>query len=356
MNSVLVTCGLSNSKLHGKLAGLSLSQQVDQIILVRKKPLHGEKITNVNPPAWIGRFTLLFEIWRFLCLLCYGYRYRVQLFVGIQAQMHGAAAVIAAALLGAKSALWLIGSDLLIYSEQGPLAPIIRYSIRRSETVFVMGEFSRQVVNELCGRSRRVFVQQVACYQETMSTVGLMDKKWEMLFVGNLVEVKAPLAAVKIFSKVHQAMPSARFCIIGDGNLMDEVVKEVERRELTPYIDILGRVHDPLSYVGASRLLVIPSKSEGLPSVLIEAATLGVPVVASSVGEITSLAIECPGIKTSPSGDINSFVESSLTLLLDENAYCKSSNAILNFGIRYAEQWSAEKQKAVWEKAFFLDH
>lgn len=351
MKAVLITCGLSDSKLSGKVAGLMSSSFVDHIILVRKHPLHGEKIVNVIPPVWIARSRFLFELWRFFCVLFYGYRYRVRLFIGIQAQMHGVVAVLVAALLGAKSALWLIGSDLLIHARRSLFAPIIKYAIRRSDTVFVMGEYSKQLVREVCGRSDRVFVLQVVCEQGSVHRADLPGKKWDLLFAGNLVDVKDPLAAVSIFSRVHDAIPDAKFCMIGDGNLMLEVVKAIEFRGLGGCVDVLGHVADSLNYIGASKLLIIPSKSEGLPSVLIEASKLGVPVVASSVGEITNLSQECSGIIKAKSGDIDSFVDSSLRLLLNENVYKEASDSVLEFGISHCEKWSIENQRTVWEKA-----
>ncbi|MDK8463825.1 glycosyltransferase [Marinobacter sp. SS13-12] len=351
MKAVLVTCGLSDAKLSGKLAGLMSSCLVDRIILVRKHPLKGGKIVNVNPPVWIARSRILFEMWRFFLVLFYGYRHRVELFVGIQAQMHGSVAVLVAALLGAKSALWLIGSDLLIHSRHSVFAPIIRYSIRRSDTVFVMGDYSRQLVKEVCGRICRVFVLQVVCKQGPMHRVDLPDKKWDLLFAGNLVDVKDPLAAISIFSRVHDVIPTARFCMIGEGYLMDEIVKHIKCRGLQACVDVLGQVSEPLNYIGASRLLIIPSKSEGLPSVLIEASKLGVPVVASLVGEITNLSQESSGIIGAASGNTDSFVEPSLRLLLNENVYHRASDSILEFGISHCRKWSIENQKVVWEKA-----
>jgi glycosyltransferase involved in cell wall biosynthesis len=267
--------------------------------------------------------------------------------------MHGCVAVFVASLLRSNSVLWLIGSDLLIHSRHSLFAPIIRYSIRRSDTVFVMGDYSRRLVEKVSGRRSRVFVQQVVCEQGPVRRANPSDKKWDLLFAGNFVDVKDPVMAISVFSKVHAAIPGSRLCMIGEGNLKDEVLANIKRKGLCDHVDVLGYVPYPLIYINASKLLIIPSKSEGLPSVLIEASKLGVPVIASSVGEITGISLENNGIVGAKSGDIGSFVNPILELLTDKKTYSRASESALEFGISHCKNWSIGNQRAVWEKAIF---
>lgn len=51
-------------------------------------------------------------------------------------------------------------------------------------------------------------------------------------------------------------------------------------------VDFVGHVSDPSEYYRSTDLLVIPSRSEGLPNVLLEAISHGLPVVATTVGAI----------------------------------------------------------------------
>ena len=348
---VVVTCGLSNSKLQVKLAGLVSSPSVDRIILVRKAPLFAEKTENRNPPRWVARSIACFEIWRFLTVLSLGLRGEARTFVGIQAQMHGVIAVLVAKITGAKSILWLIGSDLSIYSQKGPLAPFVRAAIRRADTVFVMGDGSRHKVREVCGRRHKVIIQRNVFERGHADLANNAAKKWDLIFVGNFVDVKNPLAAVSLFSRIRKERPSARFCMLGDGELRQSVLRKIESCDLAAYVDLPGQVSDPLNYIVQSKILVITSKNEGLPAVLLEASNLGVPVVSSAVGEIAQLSEEYEGIRGVPAANMDAFVVECLRLLCDEGAYGKSVASISRFADDQYKMWSLEGHQRTWEKA-----
>lgn len=60
----------------------------------------------------------------------------------------------------------------------------------------------------------------------------------------------------------------------------------VERMGLTDHVAFMGKRPDPYSFIRASDLLIHPSRSEGLPLVLLEAMILRAPVLATDVGGI----------------------------------------------------------------------
>jgi glycosyltransferase involved in cell wall biosynthesis len=81
------------------------------------------------------------------------------------------------------------------------------------------------------------------------------------------------------------------FYIIGDGNLMDYVKTYVDDNNLKEKIKILGSVsHDELpEYLNELKLLIMPSYTEGLPNIMLEAMACGTPVLASPVGSIPDI-------------------------------------------------------------------
>ncbi|WP_066633881.1 glycosyltransferase [Desulfolucanica intricata] len=106
-----------------------------------------------------------------------------------------------------------------------------------------------------------------------------------------LVAIVARLHAVKghkIFlqavDKVLEAVPEARFLVVGAGP--DEIqLKELTGRlGLESVVNFLGFVEDVPDLMADLDLLVIPSLWEGFGLTAIEAMTVGVPVVASDVG------------------------------------------------------------------------
>jgi glycosyltransferase involved in cell wall biosynthesis len=72
-----------------------------------------------------------------------------------------------------------------------------------------------------------------------------------------------------------------RTVILGDGTDSPEFAETLRRHGLEGRVRGLGFVANPFKYLARSEVLVLSSRREGLPTVLIEAVALGVPVVST---------------------------------------------------------------------------
>ena len=70
---------------------------------------------------------------------------------------------------------------------------------------------------------------------------------------------------------------------------LDRIRSEAERRGLNECFRALGRREDALAFLAAADLVANPSDHEGLPLAVLEAMSLGTPVVATSVGGVPSI-------------------------------------------------------------------
>jgi glycosyltransferase involved in cell wall biosynthesis len=79
--------------------------------------------------------------------------------------------------------------------------------------------------------------------------------------------------------------------LVGDGPDMQALVRLGENLKLGEQVQFAGRLSEEqtLELIAASDILVLPSFMEGLPIVLMEAMSLGLPVVASRVAGIPEL-------------------------------------------------------------------
>jgi glycosyltransferase involved in cell wall biosynthesis len=81
-----------------------------------------------------------------------------------------------------------------------------------------------------------------------------------------------------------------RLAIAGDGPERAEVAAAA--RGLAPGRgDFLGAVADPAPALAAADVLVLSSRTEGIPAVLIEAGLSGLPVVATDVGGVREVVV-----------------------------------------------------------------
>ncbi len=104
-----------------------------------------------------------------------------------------------------------------------------------------------------------------------------------VLYVGNLLPVKRVDAIVSAFEAM--GTPNRRLLLVGRGPQLQELR---QRTKDNPRINLLGPIaHDQLPvYMNAANLVVLFSKREGVPNVLLESMACGTPVVASQVGGV----------------------------------------------------------------------
>jgi len=107
-------------------------------------------------------------------------------------------------------------------------------------------------------------------------------------YIGRLSEEKGTLNFVKAILEIIKERDDLEFLIGGDGQLRGEIKKYLDENDLTDRVKLTGWIpHDELpDYLNELKLVVLPSYTEGLPNIMIEAMACGTPVLATPVGGI----------------------------------------------------------------------
>ncbi len=134
-------------------------------------------------------------------------------------------------------------------------------------------------------------------------------------FTGRLVEEKG----VRVLLDAAALLPpGVRVRVLGSGRLAGEVAERVARERLP--VDLLGAgtPADARALLLGSRMAVLPATwPENCPMSVLEAASLGVPVVASAVGGIPELVEDARTGLLVPPGDAPALAEALIRLVRD---------------------------------------
>ena len=105
-------------------------------------------------------------------------------------------------------------------------------------------------------------------------------------FVGRLVPVKGIIYLAEAVKRLDVEGFKGHFIIVGDGPERNKL----EALKLSnSKIHLLGFKKDPIKYLQAADMLVLPSLGEGCPNVILEAFACGKPAIASRVGGVPDL-------------------------------------------------------------------
>jgi teichuronic acid biosynthesis glycosyltransferase TuaC len=202
----------------------------------------------------------------------------------------GLAAASLARWWGCASALTLHGGDVNVYPNVNRLAAArFRRAVTGASLLFAVAESLAETTEAISGRRPAVLPIGIDLRRfgstrrsDARAALGLPPDGTLLLFVGRLtVEkgVRELLAAIAVLGR-----RDVRGVFVGEGPLRAEA--EASGLGTTTGVQPADRV--PL-FMAAADALVLPSYTEGMPTVLIEAGAAGLPVAATTVGGIPHL-------------------------------------------------------------------
>lgn len=145
----------------------------------------------------------------------------------------------------------------------------IKYATKTRKNIELIPTFCRK----LGGKTRVMSERTIPTLPADSMLVG---------YIGRLSPEKNVLSLVKAFGEISEILPSAYLVIVGDGVLKEKIVQHIKEMGIQNKVFLLGYVFDIETIFRRLNCVVLPSESEGLPQVVLEAWSLGVPVVASN--------------------------------------------------------------------------
>lgn len=132
---------------------------------------------------------------------------------------------------------------------------------------------------------------------------------------GRLSPEKGFAVLIEAARKIVAAESSVGFILFGEGPLRDELRRQIHHAGLQDSFILAGFRHDLDCLLPFFDVLVVPSFTEGLPNVILEAFAAGVPVVATAVGGIPEVIDDEMSGFLAPSGDAGALANRITRLL-----------------------------------------
>jgi len=171
--------------------------------------------------------------------------------------------------------------------------PLARASLRRADALRTISGYTTELVRHRLGREpAAVFPAYVDLSSFVERPVAPLPERPRVLFVGVLERYKGIDVLATAWRAVAPKVPGAALHVVGTGpmaHLVEELVADLPgQTEWSPRLesDGVARALDD------STALVLPSRSEGLPRIVIEAFCRGRPVIGTQAGGIPDIVTD----------------------------------------------------------------
>ncbi len=199
-------------------------------------------------------------------------------------------------------------------------------SLRLVKSIIVNSESIRNELIEYGISKYKIIIIHNAVQKYSTSTKMKISDHPIICTIGNLRKNKNHELFIRMIKNVLEKYPNTKGIIIGqpvdDEPYQEEYLRGlVQSLGLTNIIKFMGFQLNPIKLLERSRVFVLPSLSEGYPNTILEAMSVGVPVIASEVGGIPEI------IKSGTNGymfkpnDLDGFSKAVLKILQNKSKH-----------------------------------
>jgi len=169
----------------------------------------------------------------------------------------------------------------------------------------------------------------------------ILDNSFAIVCVSTLQYRKGQDILIKAFSDISKIAPHAILYLVGPIIYPwgDELLKEIQKQNKEDRIKVIGKSNISLDYIYAADVLILPTRSEAMPRVILEAMALKTPIISTDVDGIPELVEnEVNGLLV-PAEKPDRIVEAFKILYNDEKKREKYSD------LSYKKYWSNFSRK-----------
>ena len=354
---VFVIAGrLGTSLTVSKVEPIGRLNKVEKVVIFRREkgpPLQKTQyvtlpkfITFIKPYCIYIFFRTFFEIFQ---LFVFWIKYRPEVINGIYTAMPGFYSFLVSKLMGTKNIISIIGGPIEVktyHKFSGFWRRFNLWMYRKSSIVTTTGSRVTKYLTE-----NKIEKRNIIEYPGSINTSFFYDanciRDIDIIFVGKLRRLKGPDRVLQVIKYLKSEIPDIKGCFLGEGYMFNQIQEEVRKNYLENNIELEGDVENTAYYFQRSKLLLMPSRSEGLSMAMLEAMACGCVPIVSDVGNMTDAARHgWNAMVVNDYLDVKMFADYAKELLLNKAKWSFLSNNAKKFS---SNDYSVEAQSKIIE-------
>lgn len=339
---------LGKSLTVSKVAPIVASGKVEKVYVFREETgfvINGieyitlpDFIKNIKINFIKKKFRIIYEP---LQLLFYAIKLKPDYINGVYTLPKGLNSFIVSKMVGCKSIVSVIGGEREILTYNKPTAFWKNFNLwllRNCDIITTKGIKVKEYLIDNGIKKDKIFIFNGSVDTHKYFFNKKIYKDIDILFVGTFRRLKGPDRIVKMIHKLRNNYPNLKAVFLGKGYLYNEIKEQIHILDLQNNIELKGYRTDTVTFFQRAKVLVMPSRSEGLSTAMLEAMACGCVAVVSNVGNMTDAANN--GVNSfvvDDYTDIDTFVKYIKILLKNPNRQEKmAQNALQTVNKKYA--------------------
>ncbi|QQG47062.1 MAG: glycosyltransferase [Candidatus Woesebacteria bacterium] len=185
-----------------------------------------------------------------------------------------------------------LGSDIFVYTKFLPAKYLISYICKNADALFGNSYRICDAVENLSKKKCEFLALSTSLKIKIPKNLKIKNKKFTFLFVGRLEKVKGPDILIESAKILKKQKIKFEILMVGPGTMYEFLKEKINQYKLQDYVKLLGPIFNRKKLSNlflTTDSLVIPSRSESMPFVLIEAIYAGLPAVTTTVGDMKKM-------------------------------------------------------------------
>jgi glycosyltransferase involved in cell wall biosynthesis len=198
-------------------------------------------------------------------------------------------------LAGYQLYIQCLGSDINVHQHHPRRRAMLAAAFARANAVITVSKDLAQKAQQISPSADVITIYNGVNFERfALQKQPPADKS--LIFIGNLIKTKGVFELLRAIQLLND--PAIRLHMVGGGPEAQALQQQAAQFGIADQVQFYGRLpHQQVSeLLQHSQLLVLPSYSEGVPNVIMEALACGIPVVATSVGGIPEVVSKHSGV------------------------------------------------------------
>ncbi len=219
----------------------------------------------------------------------------------------------------------LHGTDITLVGSNNAFAPVVAFSINKSDGVTAVSESLRQQTVDLFNIQKEIrviynfidFDRFKKIDKDHFKRAIAPNGERILTHTSNFRKVKRIEDVILVFKKVYEKIPS-KLLLIGDGPERHSMEELCRKLDLSHEVRFLGKQDAIEELLAVSDLFIMASESESFGLAALEAMACEVPVISTNVGGLPEVNIHGETGFLSEVGDIEQMAHHAIAILSDE--------------------------------------